>query len=491
MRAFVTTLLLALLPILAGAQADDYLPIDQVKPGMQGYGYTVFRGLERERFELVVRSVVPHFGPWPAVIVVELHGGPVLREGEKPIMDQHQIFHGMSGSPMYVDGKLIGGLAMAKGFATTSKVLVTPIEYQIEMERMLKGGVSTGTSIAQPGDYVSTCFMYGDWQSCMTGTVTAKREGNLHVMSHEVGLPYGVIALPVFLVPVADLLESQDGNATKLSGNLDQPVGTAAAHGRFGFVVQEGVLPDMIPVRLTINESSKESHIRSGWVAYHQEALNRMANELFEYLKQFVPYGLASRLEVTITVENFSAPIQLADTTEYSLVATKMLLSQLMTQEGESLRIHSIDMRFSVLEKDDLWQPLQIQTRGKDEAGTLTVLARRGEDKDVAQISEPINLRPIHPYRKKGLKWMDGISVQTQILARMPVRQALGLLDQIKEREGLHLVWIEGDADMRIAKTSNARWHQRASRIVIAASTTMGGNRFEVMGTKPIDYVHK
>src|SRR6266403_3593561 len=65
---FIRTLCLALavavLPLGLAAQSNETLPVDQVRPGMQGYAYTIFAGDQVERFDLEVIGVMPNFlGP--------------------------------------------------------------------------------------------------------------------------------------------------------------------------------------------------------------------------------------------------------------------------------------------------------------------------------------------------------------------------------------------------------------------------------------------
>ena len=65
----------------------------EIQPGMRGYGLTVFRGTEPEKFEFEVRGIVPDFSGWPRVIVVQLFGGPKDKDG-KNLFDSGQIFGG-------------------------------------------------------------------------------------------------------------------------------------------------------------------------------------------------------------------------------------------------------------------------------------------------------------------------------------------------------------------------------------------------------------
>jgi SpoIVB peptidase S55 len=111
---------MAVLPFGIAAQSNETLPLDQVRPGMQGYAYTIFAGDQVEKFDLEVIGVMPNFlGPRQSIILVQLKGPKVERTG---------VVAGMSGSPVYLDGKLAGALSLKLGIFTKDPIAgVTPI----------------------------------------------------------------------------------------------------------------------------------------------------------------------------------------------------------------------------------------------------------------------------------------------------------------------------------------------------------------------------
>src|SRR5438445_8569319 len=120
LRAACIALIIAILPLAAVAQSNETLPLDQVRPGMQGYAYTIFAGDQVERFDLEVIGVMPNFlGPRQSIILVQLKGPKVERTG---------VVAGMSGSPVYLEGKLAGALSLKLGIFTKDPIAgVTPI----------------------------------------------------------------------------------------------------------------------------------------------------------------------------------------------------------------------------------------------------------------------------------------------------------------------------------------------------------------------------
>src|SRR5712692_6883414 len=143
-RAFRLALLFALLlPIAATAQSNEILPLDQVRPGMQGYAYTIFAGDQVEKFDLEVIGVMPNFlGPRQSIILVQLKGPKVERTG---------VVAGMSGSPVYLDGKLAGALSLKLGIFTKDPIAgVTPIEDVIHPPTQTSASSSAATQEFSP-----------------------------------------------------------------------------------------------------------------------------------------------------------------------------------------------------------------------------------------------------------------------------------------------------------------------------------------------------
>jgi SpoIVB peptidase S55 len=101
-------------------QSTDILPLSEVHPGMQGYAYTIFAGDQIEKFDLEVLGIMPNFlGPKQSIILVQLKGPKVEHTG---------VVAGMSGSPVYLDGKLAGALSLKLGIFTKEPIAgVTPI----------------------------------------------------------------------------------------------------------------------------------------------------------------------------------------------------------------------------------------------------------------------------------------------------------------------------------------------------------------------------
>ena len=100
-------------------QSPKLLRLADVKPGMVGEAFTVFQGTQPQPFKVRVVSIMRQFLPKQDIILVR---------AEDPRVEFSGIVAGMSGSPVYVDGKLMGAIAYAWSFSKEPLGGVTPIE---------------------------------------------------------------------------------------------------------------------------------------------------------------------------------------------------------------------------------------------------------------------------------------------------------------------------------------------------------------------------
>jgi hypothetical protein len=94
------------------------MPIEQIKPGMKGLGKTVFHDNTIEEFGVEIIGIIENVSPKKSVILARLSGQGLENTG---------IIQGMSGSPVYIDGKLIGAVAYSFSFAKEPIAGITPI----------------------------------------------------------------------------------------------------------------------------------------------------------------------------------------------------------------------------------------------------------------------------------------------------------------------------------------------------------------------------
>ena len=99
--------------------------IEDLRPGMKGVARTVFSGSEPQEFGLEILGVLDGFtGPRQSTIIAKLNG---------PNVDKTGVFAGMSGSPVFIDNKLVGAIAYSFPFAKEAICGITPIKQMIDI----------------------------------------------------------------------------------------------------------------------------------------------------------------------------------------------------------------------------------------------------------------------------------------------------------------------------------------------------------------------
>jgi hypothetical protein len=131
---FLSLLAVAQTPDKTSAHGIDrgkLIPLSEIKTGMRGTAYTVFQGVKPEPMEVEVLGVLKGFnGPKSDIILARLHGPKVEFTG---------VVAGMSGSPVYFDGKLAGALSYRIGqFSKEPIAGITPIEEMLEINELDK-----------------------------------------------------------------------------------------------------------------------------------------------------------------------------------------------------------------------------------------------------------------------------------------------------------------------------------------------------------------
>ena len=97
---------------------------DDLKPGMKGYGLTVFKGQKIQKFNVEILGVLKNTRVKGDLILAKLSGGPLAETG---------VIAGMSGSPVYVSNKIIGAVAFSWSFAKEPIAGITPIHDMLSL----------------------------------------------------------------------------------------------------------------------------------------------------------------------------------------------------------------------------------------------------------------------------------------------------------------------------------------------------------------------
>jgi hypothetical protein len=299
-------LFFALLFLVPDSEAIEFLRLDEVEAGMQGVGKTVFIGTEVEEFNVEIIDVLRNFLPQRNVILVRLSGKAV---------DEAGVIEGMSGSPVYVNGKLLGALAYKLGSFTKEPIAgVTPIE---EMIRLLEEGGKHGSSrsgahgfvpiqtplsiaglhpeivddvkeefsqygftpvtsggshedfsdppVLEPGAMIGLSLIRGDAEMSMLGTLTLVEDNRIIGFGHG-ALVAGEVEMPLVSVRVHSVIPSSYLSYKLASGS--QVIGTVTQDRVAGVGGVLGNGPRLIPVLVKVKDGEREDTYRYELVQY-------------------------------------------------------------------------------------------------------------------------------------------------------------------------------------------------------------------------------
>lgn len=124
----IGSILLAGLVLWPLSAASPVMPVSEVKPGMVGLGRTVFTGTTVEQFKAHILGVLENaMGPNRNLILARLEGGPLATTG---------VIAGMSGSPVTIDGRLVGAVSYSLGSFSREPIAgITPIDEMVDATR--------------------------------------------------------------------------------------------------------------------------------------------------------------------------------------------------------------------------------------------------------------------------------------------------------------------------------------------------------------------
>jgi len=314
--------------------APAIFPLKDVRAGQTGVGRTVFSGNKVEEFQVQILGVLENIGPGQSIILARLKGGPLAETG---------VMQGMSGSPVYIDGKLAGAVALGFTGAKDAIAGIRPIEEMLAVNpgasgvmlaavpkrtRVLTGdarleeiatpvsflgfsaatldlfgsklrdlgleprqGASGGGSIPdrlgdiktlEPGSMISVQLLTGDMSVSADGTVTAIDGNNVYAFGHRF-LDSGATELPFARADVLALLPNI-GNSFKIS-QATEWMGTITQDRNTAIAGLAGRRASMVPLE-----------IRDGAKTYHMNVIqDRVMSPLVTQMAVFSAMDAAER----------------------------------------------------------------------------------------------------------------------------------------------------------------------------------------------------
>jgi hypothetical protein len=122
-RSFFAAALLTSLFLCTAAAKTEFFKLEDLQPGMRGIGKTCVQGVHPEEFQVEILGTLRGINPGVSVALARFSGGPLDRTG---------IFEGMSGSPVYINGKLLGAVAYSFTFTKEAIGGITPITEMVD-----------------------------------------------------------------------------------------------------------------------------------------------------------------------------------------------------------------------------------------------------------------------------------------------------------------------------------------------------------------------
>src|SRR3954449_7068909 len=143
-RTIAAAIALAVSFLVPLPAATTLMPVSEIKAGMVGVGRTVFEGSDLQEFKAQIIGVLRNVqGPRRDLILARLEGGPLAQTG---------VAAGMSGSPVYIDGRLIGAVSYSIGSFSKEPIAgITPIaEMKAATTMTRRAAVQHQAAIALP-----------------------------------------------------------------------------------------------------------------------------------------------------------------------------------------------------------------------------------------------------------------------------------------------------------------------------------------------------
>jgi SpoIVB peptidase S55 len=336
-------------PQFAAGQIAIY-PLRDVRAGQHAVGKTVFQGNKIEEFQVDILGVLENVGPRQSIILARLSGGPLAETG---------VMQGMSGSPVYMDGRLVGAVALAFNFSKEPIAGIRPIEEMLavgdsgqpsavakvasnklasnsdpfgsklvdiatpvsfsgftagtldQFAPQLKKlgleprqGVSSGGKLPsqlgapaslRPGDMIAVELLSGDMSIGAEGTVTAVDGKKIYAFGHQF-MSVGNTELPFARAEVLTLLPNLS-SSFKISSPLEW-MGAITQDRSTSIYGELGRKADTIPVSITVKDG------RRAPLAYHMQMIQDRV--LSPYIVQTAVYSAMDATERTLGLASYS-----------------------------------------------------------------------------------------------------------------------------------------------------------------------------------------
>ncbi len=395
------------------AFSQNYIFSNNLKNNMEGYALTVFKGEKIEKIPVKIIGVLKNVVPGENRVIIRVKGDIVEKAG---------IVQGMSGSPVYIEGKLAGAISFGWAYGKEPIGGLTPIESMLEIEKAYKSGRKTGkirftqepslnpifnpdessflpdslkkafnsTTLVQsgfvtlpfetfaqggtdynvsselkPGSSLAVALVRGDISLYSIGTVTFLKNNRVFGYGHPI-YNLGDIAFPMHTAEILTVYPSV--NVSNKIGIIGKEVGTIVEDRSAGIMGILKLKPSMIPVniKIALKDNSKNYNFE---IVNHEILSPYLTNLTINNILQsviknigFQTYNIRGKIEMEnhnpIVLESISANIQTAP-----IAASFASLVQGVIQNPfEPVRIKNISIEMKPTEKLLMAQLIKVKT---------------------------------------------------------------------------------------------------------------------------------
>ena len=356
---------------VVSASRNDIMEVDKIKVGMKGICKTVFNGYKVENFDVEVIGIMENVFPRKNIILVKCSGDRIKESG---------IAAGMSGSPVYIDGKLVGALAYSWGFPKEAIAGVTPItdmlnvihgsgdenpkvnssgillkplsglllvsgmdkllleELKKEMGKLefmvqpiaghgISGVAEKNPPKVEPGSAVGVSMVSGDLNVSAIGTLTFIDGKNIFAFGHRM-LNLGDTELPLTSAYIYGIFPSYE-QSFKMGTTLEQ-IGKIIFDKESGIAGEIGSFAKLIPLKVVLSDEGSKNPVTYNFSVINNKLLSSklisivVANSVASFSKSIGE----NTIEVSMNVKIASYPALKYKDMYYSPISPQMVVLQ-------------------------------------------------------------------------------------------------------------------------------------------------------------------
>ncbi len=443
--------------VLSGAVVSAqaaFIPVEDIRPGMRGIGKTVISGTQIEDFSVEVLGVMKNKGPVGDLILVRVSGDLIDRSGG--------IAEGMSGSPIYIDGKLAGAISYGWKLADHRVGMVTPIQDMLKMwdlpdslnqprkpstdliplstplmasgfsERALTllteklkpynmvplsvGDAPQGTDYGTlaPGSAVGVQLVRGDVTLGALGTVTYVEQDKVLAFGH----PFLKKGNVNYLLANAYIYTAVDGLQTPFKvGSIDNLLGTVNQDRGAGIAGKIGFYPGIIPMLIHVKDTDINSERTAAVQIVQDEQLAPVLaeNTVFNVVDKTIDRTGAGTAKISFSISGRDLPGDGVISRE-NMFFHPSNISASMTEEFFKALALLATNQFQKVDIMDIKVNVEVQNERR-----TAIITEVRADKSFAKPGEKIELTvKLKPYR--------GSTIKRKVAYKVPDRRKPGPL---------------------------------------------------------------